>query len=79
MVARGGSRVLTVKSALVPVELGWAGDRRGAERSTSGVNLVAVRVMLTCIHRVDRLQNWSKQKDGQSALCHHIECIYVRR
>lgn len=36
---------LTVKSALVPVGLGWAGDRRGADRSTSGVNLVAVRVM----------------------------------
>jgi hypothetical protein len=38
--------VLTVKRACVPVELGCAADRRGAESITSGVNLVAVRVML---------------------------------
>ena len=38
---------LTVKRALVPLALGTAGERRGADKSTSGVNLVAVRVMLS--------------------------------
>src|SRR3569833_830139 len=40
-----GVELLTMYSALVPVGLGVAADRRGAERRTSGVNLVAVIVM----------------------------------
>ena len=38
--------IQTVKRAFSPVELGTAADLRGAERSTSGVNFVAMIVMV---------------------------------
>ena len=47
---------ITVNSALVPVRLGAAGDRRGAERRTSGVNLVAVKVMVSVCKSATRLR-----------------------
>ncbi len=37
---------LTLYNACVPEGLGTPGDRRGAESMTSGVNLVAVSVIL---------------------------------
>jgi hypothetical protein len=40
------ARQLTVKRAWVPVGLGCPGDRRGAERRTSGVNLFAFWIIL---------------------------------
>jgi hypothetical protein len=42
--------LLTEKSALLPVEFGTAADLLGADRSTSGVNFVAVRVILFSVN-----------------------------
>lgn len=40
---------LTVYKTLSPVELGTPAERRGAERSTSGVKCVAWIVMALCL------------------------------
>lgn len=44
---------MPVYRACVPVELGTPALRRGAERSTSGVNLVAVIVMVEIYEMVE--------------------------
>jgi hypothetical protein len=69
---------LTVKSALVPVELGCAGERRGAERSTSGVNFFAMRVMLSRGQEpVDVPEGLDEREHYRSTYVKSLRSVYV--